>query len=115
MPRSSTRGRSSRPRTAGRPAVAHSAAEAAPVAATPALPPVSSFSDLPMPQALLTALAREGVTAPFPIQAATLPNALAGRDVLGRGARGRARPWPSGSPRSPASPAGAPSPAVPWA
>ncbi len=38
-----------------------------------------------MPARLLTALAGEGVTVPFPIQAATLPNSLAGRDVLGRG------------------------------
>ena len=34
------------------------------------------------------ALEREGVTEPFPIQAATLPNSLAGRDVLGRGRTG---------------------------
>ncbi len=33
-------------------------------------------------------LAAEGITAPFPIQAATLPDALAGRDVLGRGRTG---------------------------
>jgi superfamily II DNA/RNA helicase len=41
-----------------------------------------------MPSPLLPALARNGVTVPFPIQAATLPNALAGRDVLGRGRTG---------------------------
>lgn len=41
-----------------------------------------------MPPELLASLTREGVTAPFPIQAATLPNALAGRDVLGRGRTG---------------------------
>ncbi|MBT2207852.1 DEAD/DEAH box helicase [Actinomadura sp. NEAU-AAG7] len=54
----------------------------------PALPPVSSFAELELPPALLAALTREGVTDPFPIQAATLPNALAGRDVLGRGRTG---------------------------
>ncbi|MFF5258216.1 DEAD/DEAH box helicase [Actinomadura viridis] len=55
---------------------------------TPALPPVASFADLTMPPALLDALARQGVTAPFPIQGATLPDALNGRDVLGRGQTG---------------------------
>ncbi|MEU5990031.1 DEAD/DEAH box helicase [Spirillospora sp. NPDC047418] len=41
-----------------------------------------------MPAPLLAELGRQGVTAPFPIQAASLPNALAGRDVLGRGRTG---------------------------
>ncbi|MFI0480164.1 DEAD/DEAH box helicase [Actinomadura sp. 9N215] len=51
-------------------------------------PAVESFSDLRMPAPLLTALNRNGMTTPFPIQAAALPNALAGRDVLGRGRTG---------------------------
>ncbi|MFI1970138.1 RNA helicase [Streptomyces cinnamoneus] len=59
-----------------------------PVATTPALPAVESFAALDMPAALLSTLTREGVTEPFPIQAATLPNSLAGRDVLGRGRTG---------------------------
>ncbi|GGP78540.1 DEAD/DEAH box helicase [Streptomyces abikoensis] len=59
-----------------------------PVATTPALPAVDSFAELDMPAGLLSTLTREGVTAPFPIQAATLPNSLAGRDVLGRGRTG---------------------------
>lgn len=41
-----------------------------------------------MPAELLTALTAQGVTTPFPIQAATLPNSLAGRDLLGRGRTG---------------------------
>lgn len=41
-----------------------------------------------MPAALLKTLAAQGVTTPFPIQAATLPNSLAGRDLLGRGRTG---------------------------
>jgi superfamily II DNA/RNA helicase len=41
-----------------------------------------------MPAALLSTLTREGVTEPFPIQAATLPDSLNGRDVLGRGRTG---------------------------
>ncbi|WP_448322310.1 DEAD/DEAH box helicase [Streptomyces sp. CO7] len=55
---------------------------------TPALPAVERFADLDMPGELLAALGSAGVTAPFPIQAATLPNSLAGRDVLGRGRTG---------------------------
>ncbi|MFF4105439.1 DEAD/DEAH box helicase [Streptomyces sp. NPDC001903] len=55
---------------------------------TPALPPVPAFADMGMPEALLKTLAAQGVTEPFPIQAATLPNSLAGRDLLGRGRTG---------------------------
>ncbi|MDC0769570.1 DEAD/DEAH box helicase [Streptomyces sp. HD] len=61
---------------------------ALPVTLTEALPPVATFAELDLPARLLTALAAEGVTVPFPIQAATLPNALAGRDVLGRARTG---------------------------
>ncbi|MEU3962036.1 DEAD/DEAH box helicase [Streptomyces buecherae] len=80
-----------RPQGQGRrkPAPAAGHAEfALPVSTTPALPAVESFADLDMPAALLTVLAENGVSAPFPIQAATLPNSLAGRDVLGRGRTG---------------------------
>jgi superfamily II DNA/RNA helicase len=48
----------------------------------------NGFADLGIPPALLATLTRHGVTEPFPIQAATLPSALAGRDVLGRGRTG---------------------------
>ncbi|MGW2261784.1 DEAD/DEAH box helicase [Streptomyces sp. NPDC001780] len=61
---------------------------ALPATITPALPAVASFADLALPAPLLAALGHEGVTVPFPIQAATLPNSLAGRDVLGRGRTG---------------------------
>ncbi|MFI6448590.1 DEAD/DEAH box helicase [Kitasatospora sp. NPDC050543] len=61
---------------------------ALPVSTTPALAAVESFDELDMPKALLSMLTRQGVTSPFPIQAATLPNSLAGRDVLGRGRTG---------------------------
>ncbi len=61
---------------------------ALPETVTPALPAVNDFAALDMPEQLLTALASEGVTEPFPIQGATLPNSLAGRDVLGRGRTG---------------------------
>jgi superfamily II DNA/RNA helicase len=48
----------------------------------------ATFAALGVPGALVKVLAAGGVTAPFPIQAATLPDALAGRDVLGRGRTG---------------------------
>ncbi|MEU9334098.1 DEAD/DEAH box helicase [Streptomyces sp. NPDC048290] len=55
---------------------------------TPALPAVEDFAALEMPAGLLKTLGEQGVTTPFPIQAATLPNSIAGRDVLGRGRTG---------------------------
>ncbi|MGW4569395.1 DEAD/DEAH box helicase, partial [Streptomyces sp. NPDC004561] len=59
-----------------------------PESTTPALPAVEDFAGLDMPAALLKTLTTQGVTTPFPIQAATLPNSLAGRDLLGRGRTG---------------------------
>ncbi|GAA3084388.1 hypothetical protein GCM10017562_62670 [Streptomyces roseofulvus] len=50
--------------------------------------PVRAFADLDLPDRLLATLADQGITVPFPIQGATLPSALAGRDVLGRGRTG---------------------------
>ncbi|MER7764009.1 DEAD/DEAH box helicase [Streptomyces sp. NPDC097619] len=61
---------------------------APPTTVTPALPAVEAFADLDMPAQLLATLGTQGVTVPFPIQGATLPNTLAGRDVLGRGRTG---------------------------
>ncbi|MFK4692747.1 DEAD/DEAH box helicase [Streptomyces pristinaespiralis] len=61
---------------------------ALPKTITPALPAVETFADLDMPAPLLAALGTEGMKVPFPIQGATLPNTLAGRDVLGRGRTG---------------------------
>ncbi|PCG85994.1 DEAD/DEAH box helicase [Streptomyces sp. WZ.A104] len=61
---------------------------ALPVTVTPALPAAETFGELEMPAPLKAALVAEGMTVPFPIQAATLPNSLAGRDVLGRGRTG---------------------------
>lgn len=71
---------------------------AMPRTTTPALPPVASFDELGLPPELVTTLAAQEVRAPFPIQAATLPNSLAGRDILGRAAPARARPSPSAWP-----------------
>jgi len=49
---------------------------------------MSSFADLGVPAPLCATLARRGITEPFPIQAATLPDALAGRDVAGKAPTG---------------------------
>ena len=48
----------------------------------------ASFAELGVPRQLVDALATAGITAPFPIQAAALPDALAGQDILGRGRTG---------------------------
>ncbi|MEU1088717.1 DEAD/DEAH box helicase [Streptomyces sp. NPDC005892] len=61
---------------------------ALPTTVTPALPAVEAFADLDLPKPLLAALTAQGVSVPFPIQGATLPNTLAGRDALGRGRTG---------------------------
>ena len=50
--------------------------------------PDAGFAALGVPPRLADALASAGIREPFPIQAATLPDALAGRDVLGRGRTG---------------------------
>ena len=52
------------------------------------LPTDTTFADLGVPAPLVEVLAAGGITAPFPIQVATLPDSLAGRDVLGRGRTG---------------------------
>ncbi|MEU3253236.1 DEAD/DEAH box helicase [Streptomyces sp. NPDC006997] len=80
--------RTTGPRTTRTTRAARPTEFAPPVTLTEALPPVAEFAELDMPERLLTTLRAEGVTVPFPIQAATLPNALAGRDVLGRGRTG---------------------------
>ncbi|MET8453067.1 DEAD/DEAH box helicase [Streptomyces sp. NPDC005209] len=76
-------------RASSRPPSASSPSEfRLPESTTPALPAVEDFAGLDMPAALLKTLTAQGVTSPFPIQAATLPNSLAGRDLLGRGRTG---------------------------
>ena len=47
-----------------------------------------SFADLGLPADLVTELAHQGITRPFPIQIATISDALSGRDTLGRGRTG---------------------------
>ncbi|MET9293548.1 DEAD/DEAH box helicase [Streptomyces sp. NPDC003077] len=60
--------------------------------------PATSFDELPLAPGLLSALRAQGVTEPFPIQAATLPATLAGRDVLGRGRTGSGKTLAFGLP-----------------
>ncbi|MFI6287823.1 DEAD/DEAH box helicase [Streptomyces sp. NPDC051018] len=71
---------------------------ALPVTTTPALPPVAAFGELDLPAPLLDTLTGLGVTEPFPIQAATLPNSLIGRDVLGRARTGSGKTLAFGLP-----------------
>jgi superfamily II DNA/RNA helicase len=47
-----------------------------------------TFADLGVPADLIALLERNGISSPFPIQEATLPDALAGRDVSGRAPTG---------------------------
>jgi len=47
-----------------------------------------TFASLGVPAPLVAVLEDGGITAPFPVQAATLPDALAGRDILGRAQTG---------------------------
>ncbi|RVU15757.1 DEAD/DEAH box helicase [Streptomyces antnestii] len=65
---------------------------------TPALPAAATFAELDMPAGLLKTLGEQGVTEPFPIQGATLPNSLAGRDLLGRGRTGSGKTLAFGLP-----------------
>jgi len=52
------------------------------------VPASATFATLGVPSSLITGLTKGGITSPFPIQTATLPDTLAGRDVLGRGRTG---------------------------
>ena len=47
-----------------------------------------TFADLGVPAPLVRTLTESGITLPFPIQISTLPDTMAGRDVLGRGKTG---------------------------
>jgi superfamily II DNA/RNA helicase len=51
-------------------------------------PPATSFAEYGLPQPVIDVLARAGIITPTAIQARTLPDALAGRDVLGRAETG---------------------------
>ncbi|ALV34846.1 DEAD/DEAH box helicase [Streptomyces sp. CdTB01] len=57
-----------------------------------------TFADLGLPEGVVRKLAQNGVTTPFPIQAATIPDALAGKDILGRGRTGSGKTLSFGLP-----------------
>jgi len=68
----------------------------------PALPGLTEAPDefalLGLPTPLVSGLERQGITAPFPIQRATIPDILAGNDVLGRGQTGSGKTLAFGLP-----------------
>ncbi|MDX6346927.1 MAG: hypothetical protein QOF84_1717 [Streptomyces sp.] len=74
---------------------ADTTADAATDTATETTP---TFADLGLADAIVRKLAQNGVTTPFPIQAATIPDALAGKDILGRGRTGSGKTLSFGLP-----------------
>nr|WP_285549863.1 DEAD/DEAH box helicase [Streptomyces lavendulae] len=60
--------------------------------------PTITFADLGLPEGVVRKLGQNGVTTPFPIQAATIPDALAGKDILGRGRTGSGKTLSFGLP-----------------
>ncbi|GAA5209544.1 DEAD/DEAH box helicase [Streptomyces thinghirensis] len=60
--------------------------------------PEVTFAELGLPEGVVRKLAQNGVTTPFPIQAATIPDALAGKDILGRGRTGSGKTLSFGLP-----------------
>ncbi|MFB6908506.1 DEAD/DEAH box helicase [Streptomyces bacillaris] len=73
------------------------ASDSAPAAEADAEPTIT-FGDLGLPEGIVRKLAQNGVTTPFPIQAATIPDALAGKDILGRGRTGSGKTLSFGLP-----------------
>jgi superfamily II DNA/RNA helicase len=86
-------GRGRGPRPAGE-QQAPATRDAVPAVVVPAgdvatvLPTDTTFDALGVPAPLVEVLTASGIAAPFPIQVATLPDSLAGKDVLGRGRTG---------------------------
>jgi superfamily II DNA/RNA helicase len=68
------------------------------VPALVATPEPATFASLGIPAPLVRALRQTDIIVPFPIQAATIPDALAGRDVLGRGQTGSGKTLAFGLP-----------------
>ncbi|MFI8307548.1 DEAD/DEAH box helicase [Streptomyces sp. NPDC085927] len=60
--------------------------------------PELTFATLGLSEGVVRKLTQNGVTSPFPIQAATIPDALAGKDILGRGRTGSGKTLAFGLP-----------------
>jgi superfamily II DNA/RNA helicase len=58
----------------------------------------ATFGDLGLPEQIVRKLSQNGVVTPFPIQAATIPDALEGQDILGRGRTGSGKTLSFGLP-----------------
>jgi superfamily II DNA/RNA helicase len=58
----------------------------------------TSFADLGLPDGLVRTLAKRGITEPFPVQAVTIPDAIAGRDVSGKAPTGSGKTLAFGLP-----------------
>ena len=59
---------------------------------------MTSFADLGLPRDIVRVLHKQGITDAFPIQEAAIPDALAGKDVLGRGPTGSGKTFTFGLP-----------------
>ncbi|WP_080794991.1 DEAD/DEAH box helicase [Corynebacterium pacaense] len=59
---------------------------------------MTTFSELNLPGPIVRELRNQGITDAFPIQEAAIPDALAGRDVLGRGPTGSGKTFTFGLP-----------------
>ncbi|NEB14905.1 DEAD/DEAH box helicase [Streptomyces coelicoflavus] len=77
---------------------ASATAESPEAVEAPEAAPEPTFADLGLPEGVVRKLAQNGVTTPFPIQAATIPDALAGKDILGRGRTGSGKTLSFGLP-----------------
>ncbi len=66
---------------------------ASPAPSQPVSTAAEGFAALGVPAPLVAVLAAQGISTPFPIQRATLPDSLAGRDVLGRGRTGSGKTY----------------------
>src|SRR5262245_23728330 len=62
------------------------------------VPEAAGFAALGLPKPLVQALVRAGIEEPFPVQAATIPDVLAGRDVLARARTGSGKTLAFGLP-----------------
>ena len=59
----------------------------------------TTFASLGVPDAIARTLADRGIDEPLPIQAATIPDALAGKDLCGKAPTGAGGPFPTDVPR----------------